>query len=204
MNHEIDDLSASDLMNFMESSENKISVNEKNWADFPFSPDTLVTAIHRNQILYLYFEVFNERIRVTHTSDQSPVYEDSCVEMFIQPDSEKYFNLEFNALGVALCKSGTNRHDRINLSPGYTQRIDRFSKIQKAGDVNTGTFNWSLLVKIPFDVIQIEAGKSYRANFQKCGDLTPDPHFASWNPIRTSKPDFHQKDFFGEVRIEKS
>jgi hypothetical protein len=43
----------------------------------------------------------------------------------------------------------------------------------------------------------LEAG----GNFYKCGDHLKVPHFLSWNPIKTEKPDFHLPAFFGKMRF---
>ena len=43
---------------------------------------------------------------------------------------------------------------------------------------------------------------SIRANFYKCGDKTAHPHYLSWSPIDTPKPDFHRPDFFGELLLD--
>jgi hypothetical protein len=40
------------------------------------------------------------------------------------------------------------------------------------------------------------------ANFYKCGDETPEPHFLSWNPIDLPKPNFHVPQFFGQLELE--
>ena len=55
---------------------------------------------------------------------------------------------------------------------------------------------------IPFDLIGIDKNHipvSVRANFYKCGDKTAHPHFLSWNPVVSSKPDFHRPECFGEL-----
>jgi len=46
-------------------------------------------------------------------------------------------------------------------------------------------------------------GKTVRANFYKCGDELQTPHFLSWNPVRTERPDFHRPDFFGVLEFEQ-
>lgn len=38
-------------------------------------------------------------------------------------------------------------------------------------------------------------------NLFKCGDELSHPHFLSWQPIRTEKPDFHRPEFFAQVRF---
>ena len=57
---------------------------------------------------------------------------------------------------------------------------------------------------IPFRLIGIDAGHlpaRIRANFYKCGDKTAHPHFLSWSPVSTEKPDFHRPEFFGELYL---
>ncbi|MFR4039417.1 MAG: carbohydrate-binding family 9-like protein, partial [Butyricimonas faecalis] len=36
-------------------------------------------------------------------------------------------------------------------------------------------------------------------NIHKCGNKLPHPHFVTWNPIPTEKPDFHRPEFFGTL-----
>jgi len=38
-------------------------------------------------------------------------------------------------------------------------------------------------------------GRLFKANFYKCGDELPLPHYLSWNPIYTETPDFYRPDF---------
>ena len=45
-------------------------------------------------------------------------------------------------------------------------------------------------------------GKEITANFYKCGDDLTVPHFVSWNPIKTEKPDFHRPEFFGKLKFK--
>jgi hypothetical protein len=44
-------------------------------------------------------------------------------------------------------------------------------------------------------------GKKCRANFYKCGDDLPEPHFLAWNMINTEEPDFHRPEFFGTLEF---
>jgi len=41
-----------------------------------------------------------------------------------------------------------------------------------------------------------------KANFFKCGDDTQQPHFLSWQPIDTPRPDFHRPEFFGFLQFD--
>lgn len=65
-----------------------------------------------------------------------------------------------------------------------------------------GLFAWNLLVAIPFELIGLDGNnlpEKLYANFYKCADGTSLPHYLSWSPIETEKPDFHRPDFFGEI-----
>lgn len=40
-----------------------------------------------------------------------------------------------------------------------------------------------------------------KANFYKCGDGLTVPHYLSWSPIVTEKPDFHRPEFFNQIKL---
>ena len=48
----------------------------------------------------------------------------------------------------------------------------------------------------------LESGKIIRANFYKCGDLTPQEHYLSWNPMTSETPAFHRPCDFGLLTFE--
>ncbi len=60
---------------------------------------------------------------------------------------------------------------------------------------------WELRLDIPASVFGLPAfpGLEARGNFYKCGDLLPEPHFLSWAPIATPRPDFHRPEFFDKM-----
>jgi len=45
-------------------------------------------------------------------------------------------------------------------------------------------------------------GRRVKANFYKCGDNMKTPHYLSWNPIGTERPNFHTPDYFGTIVFE--
>ena len=76
---------------------------------------------------------------------------------------------------------------------------------RKPVEINGKIFEWTVAIFIPFGLIGVDPENlpaSLRGNFYKCGDLTAHPHFLSWNPINTPKPDFHRPDFFGELILK--
>lgn len=125
------------------------------------------------------------------------VYQDSCLECFLQPflDDPRYVNVEVNALGVALIGFGAQREDRIRLARLPENMDIRASK-------HAGGW-WAVAYVIPFALIgelfggrTLLPGGGMRGNFYKC-DESIHPHFGSWNPIVSEKPDFHRPECFG-------
>ena len=131
------------------------------------------------------------------TDDNSAVCEDSCMEFFIQPNinDKRYFNFELNPIGTLHLAIGRSRYDR---------RYIDFNKsdFDIKSDISNGI--WSLTFKIPFDFINKHTGITpiCRANFYKCGDKTGLEHYCVWNTVETPTPDFHQSEFFGELKFE--
>lgn len=138
--------------------------------------------------------------RAENTEPDSSVWEDSCLECFFSFDGVRYVNLEVNANSALRASIGTERHGRSFLKDMNIE----MPKV-KASVLNDG---WQVEYTIPVTTIKalwgcdVKAGDSFRANFYSCGDKTEKPHFASWNPIETEKPDFHRPEFFGLLKIE--
>jgi len=178
-----------------------IQLQQINWPDYPHKPEVAVYLGHSGNSLWLYYVVRKDYVRAVNRNDQEPVYEDSCVEFFLQ-ENENYRNFEFNALGVCLSAVGAERKKRRRLLPEELVLIRRNASLHPdtlpPEDVLS---DWNLTVEIPFSMIGLERGKSFRGNFYKCGDKTLIPHFVSWAPIKKLKPDFHRPEFFTELSI---
>ena len=186
-----------------------LSIDKVNWPnDFPKTLPVSVRVAHDNQKLYLYYEVEGEELRAVNTKDFMSVWEDSCVEFFVQRKGDKkYRNFEFNVHGVLLSTILENRNSREKLSEDLMASIVRFSTIEHKYKSNRQLSDWTLYVEIPkeafgFSVNEKLSNESIKANFYKCGDETNEPHFISWNPIDLPEPDFHAPQFFGELTFE--
>ena len=73
--------------------------------------------------------------------------------------------------------------------------------------IRTGEHCWSVIEVIPATALFRSGtdkfdGKRMTANFYKCGDELPTPHFISWAPIEWKEPSFHRPEFFGELVFE--
>lgn len=186
----------------------RFSVETLNWPQlYDYRPITTVSAAHSKTDLYLLYQVHGNCLRAVNTKDNENVHEDSCVEFFVKlPESDDYFNFEFNCSGV--CKASRHYKTRENyqyLKPAEMAEIERWSSIGKrAFNELSGLFTWELCVRIPFHLMDIDPEnlpEKILGNFYKCADATEQPHFVSWNPIKTEKPDFHRPEFFGEIYL---
>ena len=174
-------------------------IDTLNWVEqYPAAPETQFTLAHTDEMLYVRYEVKGEVPLATKTEDLQLVNEDACVEIFIaDADNTHYWNFEFNPAGVCNASHRKERKvDVVRLNAEQLQSIKRFP-------VQLCAAHWSLLVGIPFALIDLDLTHEYarRVNLYKCGDKTPLKHYASWNPINAPAPAFHLPEFFGEIQF---
>lgn len=170
------------------------------WPAYPYHPEVKFCISHSNDHLFLKYYVDETSIRALTGKLNGPVWEDSCVEFFISFDEGGYYNFEFNCIGTTLAAFGQGRNGRELLPVDVLQNIRYLSMITNT-KIN-GLVHWELILVLPVSVffhhsITSLRGINCRANFFKCGDLLPQPHFLSWMPIISEEPDFHQPQFFG-------
>ena len=174
-------------------------IDTLNWKEqYPAAPETIFTIAHTDDMLYVRFEVKGEVPLATKTHDLELVNEDACVEMFIgNADNTRYWNFEFNPAGICNASHRKERKvDVVRLNAEQLQSIKRFP-------VQLCAAHWTLLVGIPLSLIELDLTKEHsrRANLYKCGDKTPNKHYASWNAIEAPAPAFHLPEFFGEIQF---
>lgn len=188
--------------------EQRHDIDTINWKGFDYKPDVRFAVAYSDTEIFLKYYVKEDYFKAEMTEPNQNVYEDSCVEFFVSPEKDGlYYNFEFNAIGTCLLGSGHGRVDSRRADPAHIAKLRKYSSLgnRTAGE-STGDFTWDLTVAIPFEVffhhnIKDLKGKSFRANFYKCGDKLSVPHYVSWNPIGTESPDFHRPEYFGEVRF---
>lgn len=186
----------------------RIPIEEINWpSQFGYRPLTTVCVGRTDERLYLLFQVHGNCLRAVHTKDNQPVHEDSCVEFFVKGvDSDDYINFEFNCIGT--CKAARHhktRENAVDFTPEQLATIERWSSLgNRAFNELSGLFYWSVCVSIPFRLMDVTPGQLppvLMGNFYKCADATEQPHYVSWSPIRSERPDFHRPECFGELRL---
>lgn len=198
------DLENQDLDTALELSGARFDVDCVNWPEaFPYAPLCGGRVARTRDALVVDFRVSGLDLRARNTADNGRQWEDSCVEVFIQdPEDGNYYNFEINALGKVLACKGPERHNRTPRPAEEMEQILRFTQMEGGPLEQEGIHTWRVGVIIPFYLIGIDPEnlpRSIRANFYKCGDKTAHPHFLSWSPVETPKPDFHRPEFFGEL-----
>ena len=179
-----------------------------NWADYHYKPEVDFAIAYSNNEIFLKYFVKENFFKAEKTETNQMVCEDSCVEFFVSPASDGiYYNLEFNAIGTCLLGSGTARENSSRADPQIVSKVRRLSSSgKKPFKEKAGEFNWTLTIAIPMEVffrhkIKNLSGKSFRANFYKCGDKLSVPHYVTWNPVGTERPDYHQPAYFGVLKF---
>ena len=185
------------------------------WEDSGHRPDVQARALYDRDALYIHFRVEDQYIRAVAKKFQDSVCTDSCVEFFVSPlpDSEAYFNFEVNCGGTMLlhrCPSATEKAsgratEDVSDADGATIHIAH--SMPKIVDPEiTEKTAWTLEYKVPFALFTNyfgcpapRQGDQWRANFYKCADATSHPHWGSWAPVGTERPNFHQPAYFQPI-----
>ncbi len=198
----------SDAEKMLESQTEKTNIVRINWPEFSYKPEVAFRIGHTENEIWLKFYVTEKCIRAVETRTNGDVYKDSCVEFFISFDHRNYYNFEFNCIGTRHLAYGPGRGNRARINPEIVEKIDVKSTLgDEPFDNKTGSFTWEMLLRIPvevfiFDTINNLKGLHATGNFYKCGDMTAEPHFVTWNPVKTEKPDYHRPEFFGNLQFE--
>ena len=155
-----------------------------------------------DKAIYVHLTAVEKDIRAEHTSPIGMPCEDSCLEFFFSPynGDERYFNIEFNPNCCMYLGMGTSVENLVRLIP----EAEPFHP-----SANRTEDGWEVFYSIPlvfithfFPEFALESGRSIRANCFKCGDLTVNPHFFSWNPVTSETPAFHRPCDFGIMHFE--
>jgi hypothetical protein len=153
--------------------------------------------------IFLKFNVKEACFKAFYTHINDLVYKDSCVEFFIATgDGDNYYNFEFNAIGTGYAAYGS-ADQRELLDPGLVEGI-KVTAWHKTNDSDDLPFEWEITLTIPFNTFfnrpaKLLKGSVCPANFYKCGDDLPYPHYLCWNNIDSASPNFHLPQCFGRL-----
>ena len=153
----------------------------------------------------LYVRLFakESEIRAEYTGLLDAPCEDSCLEFFFSPinGDSRYFNIEYNPNCCVYFGTGTCVDNLIRLIPenGYS-----FSP-----QANRTEDGWEITYQIPFSLIRQffpdfapVSGYEMRGNMYKCGDLTIQEHYFTWNKLTGDVLSFHRPCDFGTFIFE--
>ena len=179
-------------------------------------PRTRARLLHTGAGLAGLFRVEDRYVRAAHGRFGDPVYEDSCVEIFLEPRPGRgYLNFEWNAGGALLASHVTDARrvggvlagcERLAEAEGQSVQV-RSSLPARVEPELRDPVEWQLAFYIPLAVLESRlgalgpiGGQSWRANLYKCGDKTSHPHWASWAPL--AERNFHLPECFGTLDFE--
>lgn len=183
---------------------NDIACDNWNWSDR--NPDVRFRAAHCGGAMALHFHISDNELRAAENGNDGRVWEDSCCEFFVSPDkNDFYYNFECNCIGTLLLHGGPQGGDRPSAPEETYASVRRWSSLGKDSfEAKEKICEWDLVEIIPASAlfrheVKDFSGLEMNANFYKCGDLLPHPHFLSWAPISLEKPAFHCPQFFGTI-----
>lgn len=179
-----------------------------------YFPKVNAKLLYNYNSIFLRFEVTEKNIIAVAKNHFDAVYEDSCVEFFFsieENNPKSYFNLEINCSGKVLFgfknlkdnvskKIAISDIDKLNINTTFLGKI-----IDKPITEET---NWFAECEIPFSLIESYSDialtyppKKWSANFYKCADKSPTPHWLTWNKVDYSYPNFHLPQYFGKIEF---
>jgi hypothetical protein len=188
------------------------------WPDSGHRPKVKARLMYTSDKLGVMFHVEDQYVRAVAQQFQDAVCLDSCVEFFVSPvtDSLNYFNFEVNCGGTMLLHHCPGPEDRaagkswagVSNEDGAT--IDMAHTLPKIVDPEImEPTTWTVEYQVPFALFETcfgpishHVGAQWRANFYKCGDHTSHPHWGSWAPVDTERPNFHVPESFQPIIFE--
>lgn len=179
-------------------------------------PQTFSKLLYNDEGIFGIFLVRDRYVRCRHTRFMEPVYKDSCVEFFVQPEAANgYFNFEFNCGGTLLAsyiidpaRTPGGFRNFISLPKEDGGKVTVYHSLPEVIEPEVAEpIEWILEFFVPFDLLGKYAGsvgtmkgRHWRANFYKCADETSHPHWASWAPV--DELNFHLPSCFGTLIFE--
>jgi hypothetical protein len=160
---------------------------------------TQVRALWSKETLYLRFECRYRELFVFEDSDSNGrrdrLWERDVVEVFLQPDPSRpshYKEFEVSPNGMWL---------DLDIFPGG--RADLNSGLLRSVSVDAAQHAWAAELAVPINSLtsNFTRGAVWRANFFRVEGPPDRRSYYSWQPTRTSQPNFHVPEVFGELRF---
>ncbi len=150
--------------------------------------------------LFVRFMVSEPQLRRMTSEHNQAVWEDSCVEVFLQREgADEYVNVECSASTKMLVARGTSRCNRQHYPVEFIQTIPLTITILENSNARS---RWRADLELDLVALGLMKGDEWmedvrlRGNFYKCGDKLDEPHYLAAAEIMTSAPDFHRSEYF--------
>lgn len=184
-------------------------IDQLNWNTYPYKPMVSFAIAYTDKALLIHYKVEEQHVRAVTNQDNGKVFEDACVEFFVQPQAPDltYYNFEFNCIGKLLMQAGKPGKRALATEP-VLNSIKRWSSLgNNPVDIQNQITSWQLAVIIPLTAFYLTpmdsfADQKFKGNFYKCGNKLKQPHYLSWSPIPLPYPQFHALDFFGNINFQ--
>ena len=192
-----------------------LQVTHYPWQDSGHHPPTAARLLYDDQRLGIIFRVEDRYVRAVAQKFQDSVCRDSCVEFFVAPlpQSQAYFNFEVNCGGTMLvyrCVSPEERaagRQTYEVTPEDGAAIPMAHSLPRIIDPEIAAPTiWTVEYQLPFALFEKYYGAArpapgtiWKGNFYKCGDATSHPHWGSWAPVSSPRPNFHQPAYFQPI-----
>lgn len=205
---ELDNMTMEECGNHIERNFRKVLLESVNWPLLAsYQPMCVVCGAYSDKYIYIHFVSREEGLRAVNKDSLGPVAEDSCVEIFFKtPLSKEYWNFEFNCIGTVNASHRETRPNPTRLTQDEIAMIKRHSSCgtEPFGE-KEGVHTWTLTVGIPRALVGLEPAHNLShllGNFYKCAGKTSHPHYVSWAPINSKKPNFHLPEFFMPIYFD--
>lgn len=181
-------------------------------------PKTQAKVLFDESGLYIHFRVEDRYVRSIETEYHGKVWEDACVEFFVQPLPDRgYFNFEINCGGTMLLSykesptwKGASLREEGQVPWALAKTVEIFHTLpEKVEPEITEPVVWHVEYHIPFAVFDAylgergaPAGQTWCANFYKCAENNTHPHWASWSRVE-GELNFHKPEYFAPITFAK-
>ena len=175
-----------------------------NWpGEFPDKPFVEFEILNEASLLRVRFKVREDLTAAAAEKDFDEVWNDSCVELFIQFEGdEKYYNIETSCNGRQLMGWRSGRTDSEDAPQSVLDSIKKTTSLEMGrtfGEMHID--EWTLELEIPASAFWRSGLKSFEGvravgNVYKCNSGMRRQHYVTWAPISTPAPDYHRPEFF--------
>lgn len=170
------------------------------WAEKAFEKQfTEVRTAWTDKFLYVHLWAKDSWVVGRETKAKGPVYNDDCLEVFVQPSEDRYLGWEVNALGTLLDYQASG----WGAGPVEDRHIDVKWKTSAQWKARRHDAGWALELRIPFakDLGKVpKTGDTWRITFNRLDlDRQGRMTLSTFSDLGPDRVWFHQPAGFGQI-----